>query len=100
MKYNEKLKNVIEKKIKTIMIGAVYAIEQEFGLEWDKANREYVKTNNQHNISNELVEAIQQIRDDILDLGNDQLRALKNEIDEYFDVKPRIYHTEFRVIQD
>lgn len=101
MDVNDKLKNVVSKKIKTTMVGAVSALEQEFGLTYNKENNDYVVNNDIKTIGiNELVERIKNVRDDIFDIGNNQLRMINSEIDEYFVVKPRMYVTKFNVIGD
>lgn len=95
---NDKLKNVVSKKIKTTMVGAVSALEREFGLTYNKESNDYTVGNNGETIGiNELVECIKNIRDDIFDIGNNQLRMMNSEIDEYFVVKPRMYVTQFKV---
>ena len=101
MDVNEKLKNVVSKKIKTTMVGAVSALEREFGLTYNKETNDYVVENNGEAIGiNALVECIKNVRDDIFDIGNNQLRMMNSEIDEYFIVKPRMYVTKFTIIGD
>lgn len=96
MTANEKLKSIVEKKLKTTMIGAVYAIEQEFGIIWDKKNG-YQDPSGA--VPKELLDKLTDVRDSILDLGNNQIRMIKTEIEEYFEIKQRIYHTEFKVVE-
>lgn len=101
----DKLKRVIEKKFKTTYIGSVYAIEKAFNVIWDKNAQQYIPgpplTENDGEFTGiltpELLRLFTEIRDEILDLGNSQCRNLKNELDEYFEIKPKTYHTEFRI---
>lgn len=101
MDINDKLKNVVSKKIRTTMVGAVSALEREFGLVYNKEANDYLVDNKGGTIGiNELIERIKNVRDDIFDIGNNQLRMINSEIDEYFEVKPRMYVTKFNVIGD
>lgn len=72
-----KLKNDIEKKIKTAMIGALASIEKYFG-EHIGLNDDDVETN-----ESELLTAWDNCRKEILDKGNKQIRIAKEEIDLY-----------------
>lgn len=101
MQANEKLKNVVSKKIRTTMVGAVSAIEKELGLNYNKETNDYECDKGTKAIGiNELMECVRNIRDDIFDMGNNQIRMVNSEIDEYFVVQPRMYKTEFRIIGD
>jgi len=78
----------IEKKFKTTMIGALYCIEQEFGDLWDITNSNPSSTALQYR------EKWQKVRTDILNNGNNQLRACLDEIAQYTMTWDR-YQTEF-----
>ena len=95
-----KLRNVIDKKFRTTYIGAIYAIEKNFGIIWDKNENSYIRNQEVEGygeLTNELMDRFADIRDEILDIGNNQCRNLKAELDEYFDIKPRIFTTNFRI---
>lgn len=76
MSKEEELKKLIEKRVRTVFIGAISSIEESpFGKlksepEWDRAWKE--------------------LRNQILNKGNDQLRLLLEEIEEY-NVGPKRY---------
>lgn len=98
--YNEssktRLKAIADKKVQTTMIGALHAIEEEFGVLWGlseggkKPNRPLTEEE-QHALSIYTL-----VRDKILDLGNKQRRNLEAEIDLY-DIKWNRYNYDFPV---
>lgn len=104
-----RINSIIEKKFRTTYIGAIYAIEKAFNVKWDKAKQVYVEGEEikkedwdgefTGQLTPELLNLFGEIRDEILDIGNNQCRNLKNELDEYFEFTPRIYHTEFRIME-
>jgi len=65
----ERLKKIAAKKIQTTMIGALDSIEKHFETFW--------------NDDELLKEKYEIIRQEILDRGNDQIRKLNTEIDQY-----------------
>lgn len=100
---NSKLRNIVDKKFRTTYIGAIYAIEKTFGVIWDKEMDSYVKNKEVESypdLNNEMLDLFADIRDEILDIGNHQCRNLKSELDEYFEIKPRIFRTNFRIMGD
>lgn len=98
MTSNEKLKNIIHKKFTTSMIGGAFALEKRFGVVWDKENKQYVPSeDSNYPLNDDLLDLLSDIRDEILDIGNRELRNLKSEIDEYFEVSQRVYRTNFRI---
>jgi hypothetical protein len=95
-----KLKTIIDKKFRTTYIGAIYAIEKAFGVIWNKELNSYVRNNEVEGYSDlddDLLDRFADIRDEVLDIGNAQCRNLKAELDEYFEIKPRIFTTNFRI---
>lgn len=95
-----KLRNIIDKKFRTTYIGAIYAIEKAFGISWNKEINSYIPNNEVESyagLTDELLDMFADIRDEVLDLGNAQCRNLKSELSEYFEISPKIYHTQFRV---
>ena len=77
MDKNEELKSIVEKRMKTVFIGAISSIE-------DSA---YGKLKSE---SPEWNRIFQDLRNDILNKGNDQLRILLEELDD-FSVGARKY---------
>lgn len=82
LKYKEdskhRLKEIAKKKIQTTMIGALDSIEKFFAFLWqpDRNGR----------ISEEgkiMKNKYEKAREEILDRGNNQIRNLNNEIDQY-----------------
>lgn len=73
-KSKHRLASVIEKKMKTAFIGALHSFELEFSELWesgDEEDRLYFK------------EKWERCRREILDKGNNELRAAQSELDNY-----------------
>lgn len=84
----KKLKKNVEKKMKTTFIGAIDKIEKKFGHLWAKNQKDL-------NSSERLWRGLwEELRKEILDQGNNQLRAALSEIDEY-QIEWNKYHIEF-----
>jgi hypothetical protein len=77
-----KLANTIEKKIKTTFIGAIAQFENFFGKEWGHGKTDDEKTE----LEAIAYEIWQQCRTVILNNGNNQIRAIENELEQY-DIK-------------
>jgi hypothetical protein len=71
----EKLLNIAKKKVQTTMIGAISTIENYFGFLWDIEN----PTAEQKELRN----IFEEVRSEILDRGNTQMRNLENEFINY-----------------
>jgi hypothetical protein len=70
----ERLKKIASTKVKTTMIGALDSIEKHLGFLWedsDEADNAGLK------------EIYEIVRQEILDRGNDQIRNLMTELDQY-----------------
>ena len=72
----DRLKKIVATKIKTTMIGALDYIEKNFGQLWDTDDplteeQQYLK------------DLFLQTRQEILDNGNDQIRNLDTELEQY-----------------
>lgn len=78
----ERLKKIADKKLQTTMIGALDSIEKHLGTLWE--NDEILR------------EKYELIRQEILDRGNDQIRKLNTEIDQY-EVEWLRYHLKLKV---
>lgn len=65
----------MDKYIKTTMIGAIARIEQKFGVFWGFGKPDDQKTDRQKKIYSLFME----LREEILDLGNEQIRKFKKE---------------------
>jgi len=72
-KSKQRLKRIMKKKIQTTMIGAISSIESLFGFLWDKDEPN----------SEKMEELFQNLRSEILDRGNHQIRNVDTEIDLY-----------------
>jgi len=77
----ERLKTIARKKIQTTMIGALDTIEKKLGFLWEGDTKQ----------EKQLKEIYDVVRQEILDRGNDQIRNLDNEINQY-DVEWLRYH--------
>jgi hypothetical protein len=80
----DKLLKASKKKIQTTMIGAIYSLEQKMSFLWD---------------SNESVEdaayfknLFEELRSEILDKGNNQIRSLESEFQKYEIVYKKYYY--------
>jgi hypothetical protein len=74
----KRLQSIIETKIRTTFIGALDAFERTFGDLWGYDSDEEPNKSQQS-----LKKLWQQVRNDILDLGNNQLRAAHLEIENH-----------------
>lgn len=74
----QKFLNVLRRKMTTTIIGSISALEEEFGDLWaenaDSSNKETQKN---------LEKRFKRARQKILDNGNNQLRAIENELKQY-----------------
>ena len=86
----------VEKKFKTTMIGALASFEKHFGWLW--AHEESIEPHEEM-YDEDYKELWEQVRNDILNNGNSQLRAAQEEIAEYTMTWNR-YHIDFLVTQD
>jgi len=82
-----KLRQTIETKINTVMIGALDAIEKEFGNLWGHGIPNNQKTSEQLS----MLEIKDRLRTVILNNGNNQKRAAVTALDEY-DVEWKRHH--------
>ncbi len=76
---HNKLKDDVKKKMKTTMIGAIAAVETNFGYLWGFNKDEQDLTEQEK----EFGEVWEIIRQEILDKGNSQIRAILDELDNY-----------------
>ena len=86
----QRLISNIEKKFKTTMIGSLARFEEEFGFLWGLGNDK--RTPEQQ----EWYEKWQYVRTEILNNGNNQLRACLDELAQY-TLTYNQYHTQFIV---
>lgn len=84
---NNEIENLMEKRMKTIMIGSLARFEENFDYLWNEsknqANKEY------------FLELWQKTRQEILDYGNNQIRLAKKDIGN-IDPKPSKYKYRYR----
>ncbi len=71
----KRLENIITTKIRTTFIGAIDIFEQNFGELWGYNSNQPLTSSQK-----ELLKLWNQIRTEILDLGNNQLRAAQLEL--------------------
>lgn len=78
-KSKKRLSNIITTKVKTSFIGSISACENHFGILWGHGK------NDEELDDNEIAmrEIWEDVRAQILDNGNTQLRAAMNEIEDY-----------------
>lgn len=87
------LKNLIEKRMKTVMVGSLASFEEKFEQFW-KPEPGQKMTKEQ-----ELLQKLfQEVRSSILDKGNNQIRLLEKDL-ENFNVEAKKYHLQFKVDQ-
>lgn len=91
----KRLDKIVTTKMKTSFIGALAAFEEEFGFLWGQGVEECYLTEEQMNMR----ELWEKTRTVVLNNGNTQLRAVKNEISNHV-IKWNRYRTEFIIIED
>ena len=92
----KRLKRIIAKKIRTTMIGALSAIERKFGflMGFDEHGQDKCQPlDDEERLIREIYE---ELRREILDLGNNQIRAAEAEIDNH-DVRWLRYNINLKV---
>ena len=82
----DRLDRIVRKKIQTTMIGALDSIEKKFGYLW-RHDEEDSLTDEEL----EFKEMYEELRSEILDKGNNQIRIFQSEL-ENFDVTWLRYH--------
>jgi len=82
----DRLYKISKKKIETTMIGALSSIEKHFGFLWGHEAQEDLSPEEQH-----IKSIYDEVRSEILDKGNNQIRNLESEISQY-EVKWLRYH--------
>jgi hypothetical protein len=82
----DRLYKISKKKVETTMIGALSSIEKHFGFLWGHESQEDLSPEEQH-----IKSIYDEVRSEILDKGNNQIRNLESEISQY-EVKWLRYH--------
>ena len=77
----ERLLKIARKKTETTMIGALSSIENHFGFLWGHTEGEELTPEQQH-----LKAIYDEVRSEILDKGNNQIRNLESEFS-YYEIK-------------
>ncbi len=77
-----RLLKIIEKKFKTTFIGAISQIEQHFGYLWGHDERNFKLSEEEK----EFKQIFDVVRNNILNNGNNQLRSIENELEQYTTV--------------
>ena len=76
-KSKQRLANIMKKKVQTTMIGALSSLEEKFGSLWGHDCE--VLTDDQENLRN----TYEELRSEILDKGNTQIRNIDAELAQY-----------------
>ena len=74
----DRLLQISQKKVQTTMIGALSTIEKNFGFLWGYENSEELTPEQAH-----MKEVFDEVRAEILDRGNNQIRNLEAEFANY-----------------
>ena len=74
----DRLLQISQKKVQTTMIGALSTIEKNFGFLWGYENSEELTPEQEH-----MKELFDEVRAEILDRGNNQIRNLEAEFANY-----------------
>jgi len=88
----QRLSQILEKKFKTTMIGAIVSLEETFGYLWGHGER-YEDLNIEEKRFRNLWE---KARNEILNKGNNQCRGALDELINY-EISPTKYQTKFIV---
>lgn len=95
-RYNEsskdRLSKISKKKIQTTMIGALSSIEAHFGFLWGQDESDEISPEQEH-----MKEIYELVRSEILDRGNNQVRNLETELNQY-DIKWNRYHLQIPIV--
>lgn len=92
MQEDNKLIKDIETRLKTIMIGSLARFEKHFGHLWNFGDEPNTK---QENIMREKWE---DLREDILNHGNNQIRIAIDSLEDYINYKNKYnYHYQFKI---
>jgi hypothetical protein len=82
----ERLLKISQKKVQTTMIGALSSVEKHFGFLWGYQQEEELTPEQQH-----MKDLFEEVRAEILDRGNNQIRNLEAEMAHY-DISWLRYH--------
>ena len=81
----ERLHREIKKRIETTMIGSLASVEKFFGELWGHGNKDLTPEQAQ------MEDIFEELRSEILDRGNHQIRSIESELESY-DVVWQKYH--------
>lgn len=84
-RYQEKLIKNIETRLRTIMIGSLSKVEENFGYLWNHGSD--MKSKDEQNFA----EKWENLRIEILNHGNHQLRSAMDELHDFFTSKQDKY---------
>ncbi len=86
----DRLRKEISKRINTTMIGAIASIEKYFGKMWGFENQDVTPQQER------LREVFEELRSEILDKGNAQIRNIESELSSY-DVVWNRFHIDLPI---
>ena len=91
-----RLHNIAATKIKTTMIGSLNAVEKKFGFLWGLDEDGNKITNELSDDQLYMKRLFDELRSEILDNGNNQIRNFGTEIEQY-DIMWNRYHIDFLI---
>jgi len=74
----DRFNKIAKKKIQTTMIGALDVVEKEFGFLWGHGSEDDLTPEQKH-----MRDVYENVRQTILDNGNNQIRNLESEVSQY-----------------
>lgn len=89
----ERLKKILTTKIRTTMIAALDTFEKKFGELWNHGSRAQTQQEQM------LREIYEETRKHILDVGNDQIRNMEKELEDY-NIKWKRHHVKMPIVSD
>ena len=90
----DRLLKIAKKKIQTTMIGALSSLEKHYGFLWGQDQEGELTPEQQH-----MKDLYEEIRSEILDKGNNQIRNLETEFN-YYDITWLRYQMMIPIKQD
>lgn len=99
----DRLINLVSTRIMTTMIGSIAALEKCFDLVWVREGGYYDILENGARKENltpqeeEFLDRFEEVREKILNYGNNQKRGIIHEINEYYQIEQKTFHTTFQV---
>jgi hypothetical protein len=90
-----RLLKIVSTKLRTTMVGSLSAVERRFGVLWGQG-KDVAELSESERVWREVWYLL---REEILDLGNGQLRAIEKEMPQY-QIDWKRYRSEFRLEEE